>query len=227
MKISKSIQRRTVVFAALAALFTLFQVTLLLAQLAGSADTYYEEHSFHYLGQIDTAYNPFKWDDDYRKDAITVERDAEGEPLVEALPTQLMFFSKNPAFRRPDHFGWRVNLVIVYVVTALFVVIVLLVAWLLISAIQGFRTGNIFRRNHPALLRWLALATFLYFMLVDNRSVFTQFALGELYGDLSPIKVYSYASIGVEAFVAPLLLLIFAELMAIAARINEEESMTI
>lgn len=227
MKISKKTQRRTVVFAAMAAIFTLFQVTLMLVQLSNSADTYYEEHSFHYLGEIDTAYNTFKWDADYRKDAITIERDANGEPLVEALPTQLMFFSKNPTFQRPDHFGWRGNLLIIYVVTALFVVIVLLVAWLVFGTIKGFRTGNIFRRNHPALLRWLALATFIYFMLVDNRSVFRQLALGELYGDLSPIEVCSSARIGVEVFVAPLLLLIFAELMAIAARINEEESMTI
>lgn len=227
MKISKSVQRRTVVFAALAAIFTLIQVTLLVAQLVGSADTYYEEHSFHYLGEIDTAYNTFEWDVDYRKDAITIERDANGEPLVEALPTSLMFFSKNPDFQSPDHFGWRVNLVIVYAVTVLFVVIVLLVAWILFSTIQGFRTGNIFRRNHPVLLRWLALVTFLYFMLVDNRSVFTQLALGKLYGDMSPIDICSKASVGVEVFVAPLLLLIFAELMAVAARINEEEAMTI
>lgn len=221
MKISKSVQRRTVIFAALAAFFALVQVAHLAVQIFNSN----KEYSFNIIGELDTHYNYL--DDDYATDTIIIERDAEGEPLVEALPTSLMFFSKNPEYVRPDHFGWRANNVIVYAFLATFIVIVLLVAWILFGAIQGFRTGNIFRHNHPALLRWLALVVFLYYILVNNRSLFIQIATKDLYGAQSPVAVFGSASFGPEAFIVPLLLLIFAELMAVAARINEEESMTI
>ena len=227
MKISKSTQRRTVVFAAFLALFALLHVTHLALQLVSSVNHNFEEHSFYYIGELDTNYNTYGLKEDYAKDAIVIERDANGKPLVEALPTQLMFFSKNPGYVVPDHFGWRANNVIVYTFMAIFLVIVLLVAWILFGAIRGFRTGNIFRHNHPRLLRWLALVLFLHYILVNNRSLFIQLATGSLYGDLSPIDVNTSATFGIEAFIAPLLLLIFAELMAIAARINEEESMTI
>jgi hypothetical protein len=105
--------------------------------------------------------------------------------------------------------------------------IVVLVAWIFLGAIRGFRTGNIFRREHPCLLRWLSLAVFLYYALIDNREVFRQLAVKDLYGAMSPIELFGSVTVGVECLVAPLLLLIFAELMAVAARINEEESMTI
>ena len=221
MKISKSVQRRTVIFAALAAFFALVQVAHLAVQIFNSN----KEYSVNIIGELDTHYNYL--DGDYATDTIIIERDAEGEPLVEALPTSLMFFSKNPEYVRPDHFGWRANNVIVYAFLAIFIVIVLLVAWILFGAIQGFRTGNIFRHNHPALLRWLALVVFLYYILVNNRSLFIQIATKDLYGVKSPVAVFGSASFGPEAFIVPLLLLIFAELMAVAARINEEESMTI
>ena len=227
MKISQKIQRRTVVFAAIAAFFAIFQVAHLTVQLVCSTNADFNKSSAYHIGELDTEYNSFGFGDDYEKDAIVIERNAEGEPLVEALPTRLMFFSKSPDYVHPDHFGWRANNVIVYLFLAVFVAIVLLVAWILFGTIQGFRTGNIFRRNHPALLRWLALVLFLYYVLVNNRSLFIQIATKDLYGDMSPIKVFGSATFGPEAFIAPFLLLIFAELMAVAADINEEESMTV
>lgn len=227
MKISKTIQRRTIIFAAAAALIALFHIAHFSVQLFYSTNPYVGVKNHHYIGELDTWYNALNLVDDYDKFAITVERDAEGNPLVEAVPTKMMFFSKNPDYTQPDHFGWKASKIMIYATLAVFVVITILVAWILISAIRGFRTGNIFRHNHPALLRWLSLATFLYFALVNNRTVFTQLATKELYGDLSPIKVFGSVTFGSEVLTAPLLLLIFAELMAVAARINEDEAMTI
>ena len=62
---------------------------------------------------------------------------------------------------------------------------------------------------------------------MNNRAVFTQLATKELYGDLSPIELFGAVRFESEVLTAPLLLLIFAELMAIAAHINEDEAMTI
>ena len=226
MKISKSIQRRTIVYAVLAALFALFQVTYLALQSSSLNNSDKKESCRTYIGEVDTSYSALSLGE-YKFDAITITRDENGEPLVEALPTSLMLFSDNPAYTIPDHYGRTINRAIFYLVVAVFVVIVLLVAWILFEAIRGFRTGNIFRRNHPMLLRWLALATFIYYACVNNRHVLTQYAVSDIFADNLPIEVFVSVRIDVEAFITPLLLLIFAELMTVAAKINEEESMTI
>ena len=226
MKISKSVQRRTVIFAALAVLFALVQVTHLAVQSSSLINSDREEAFRTYIGEIDTSYSALALGE-YEFDAITITRDADGEPLVEALPTSLMLFSDNPAYTIPEHYGRTINRVIFYLVVAVFVIIVLLVGWILFEAIKGFRTGNIFRRNHPVLLRWLALATFIYYVCLNNRHVLMQYAVSDIFADNLPIEVLVSVRIDIEAFIVPLLLLIFAELMAVAARINEEESMTI
>lgn len=227
MKISKTTQQRTIIFATAAALIALFLIAQLSVQLLYSTKLYMGEGNLTYIGELDTSYNMMPKVEESDEFAITVERDTEGNPLVEAIPTSVMFFSKNPAYAKPDHYGWLASKIMIYATLAIFVIITTLVAWILISAIRGFRTGNIFRRNHPTLLRWLSLVTFIYFALANNRTVFIQMATKDLYGDLSPIEVFGSVTFGSEVLIAPLLLLIFAELMAVAARINEEESMTI
>ncbi len=227
MKISKQTQRRTIIFAVATALFALFQILVLGVQLFNSTNPYVGNYSHIPIGELDTSYSAFDIKDNYEEFAYTIERDAEGKPLVEALPSSMLLFSKNPNYVRPDHYGWQVNTIITYVALALFVVAVVLMAWVIVSAIRGFRTGNIFQHNQPRLLRWLSLVIFFYYALVENRTVFRMIATKDLYGDKLPIEVFGSVNIQFECLVAPLLLLIFAELIAIAAHINEEESMTI
>lgn len=227
MKISKQTQRRTIIFAAATALFALLQIVQFGVQLFNSTNPYVGNYSHIPIGQLDTSFAALDIDEEYEEFAYTIERDAEGKPLVEALPTSVLLFSKNPAYVRPDHYGWRMNTIITYAALALFVVAVMLMAWVVLSAIRGFRTGNIFQHNQPRLLRWLALVMFLYYALLENRNVFRMIATKDLYGDKSPIELFGNVNIQIECLIAPLLLLIFAELIAIAARINEEESMTI
>lgn len=227
MKISKTVQRRTIIFASITALIALFHIAQFSVQLFYLPNPYMDVDNHTYIGELDTKYNMMSQVNESDKFAYTVERDAEGKPLVQAVASSVTLFSKHPDYIRPDHYGWQASRVIIYSTLSVFIIIALLLAWILVEAIRGFRTGNIFRRNHPALLRWLSLATFLYFALINNRTVFTQLATKDLYGDMLPIDAYGAVSFGFEVLTAPLLLLIFAELMAIAARINEEESMTI
>lgn len=227
MKISRKTQRRTVIFAVATALFALLQLLQLSVQLFNSTNPYVGNYSHFPIGELSVPFSAFDIEDGYEEFAYTIERDAEGKPLVEALPTSLLFFSKNSNYVRPDHYGWQINTIIIYVALALFVVAVLLMAWVVLSAIRGFRTGNIFQHNQPRLLRWLSLVMFFYYALIANRTIFRMIATKDLYGDKSPIEVFGQVNIQIECLIAPLLLLIFAELIAIAAHINEEESMTI
>lgn len=227
MKISKSIQRRTVILVVLAALFAIYPIAHFTTKLIYSTDGSIAGENLTYIGTLNMPYKAYDNPEVYDEFALTVERDAYAEPLVEALPTSMMFFSKSSDFEFPDHFGWHAHKIVNYVVLALLVVMELLICWILVSAMRGFRTGSIFRSNHPCLLRWLALVTFFYYILLENRSFFAEYAIGDIYGDMLSVELVSSVTLSVEVFITPLLLLIFAEFITIAARINEEESMTI
>ena len=227
MKISKTIQRRTIILAALVALVALYHLAVLTVQMLNTENPLAHKPYYTYIGQLDTTFNYFATDSSFEEFATVLERADDGKPMVAAVPTSVVILSTHPDYVRPDHYGWVWNNVVTCVALALFVAIVMMVAWLLFGAIRGFRTGNIFLNGHPKMLRWLSLVVFLYYMLNENREVFRQVAVGDLYGDVMPFELYSVVNISIECMIAPILLLIFAELMAIAARINEEESMTI
>lgn len=227
MKISLSTQRRTVVFAAALAVVALFQVAHITVQMFNSTNPYVGVKNHTFIGSLDTSFQALNIEQGYEEYSLVLERAEDGTPKVEALPSTMTIFSTHPDYVRPDHYGWRWNSIITYVALAMFVVIVGLVAWIFFGAIRGFRTGNIFLKSHPRMLRWLSVAVFIYYALIGNREVFRQVAVKDLYGDMSPIELFGSVSFGVECLVAPLLLLIFAELMAVAARINEDEVMTI
>ena len=227
MKISKTIQRRTVILTLLVALVALYHLTILCFQMFNTENPFSHKENYTYIGELDTSFYNATTDSAHEEYATVLERAEDGTPLVKALPRSVLILSTHPDYVRPDHYGWMWNSLITYIALALFVAIVLMVAWLLMSAIRGFRTGNIFRKSYPRLLRWLSLAVFFYYALNENREVFRQMAVGDLYGDAMPFELYSAVTISTECLIAPLLLLIFAELIAIAAHINEEESMTI
>lgn len=228
MKISKSIQRRTIVLMVFVALFAIFQIAHFTTQIIYTSNPYNAEKGFTNIGTLDTKFTAIGiTSGEYDKYAVTIERDADGEPLVEALPASMMLFSVNPDYSLPDHYGWKANRVVGYLTLLLLVVMEIIIGWILLSAIRGFRTGNIFSVLHSRLLRYLAVIAFFYYALVENRTLFTQLAAGDIYGDKMAIDFYSSLTLNVEVFMIPLLLLIFAELMAIAARMNEDETMTI
>ena len=226
MKISHKTQRRTIIMVVVVALFALFHLTQISLQMINMVNPL-SHKNYTYIGEMDTQFNTFTKDSSHEEYSIVLDRAADGSPLVEALPRSVVILSTHPDYVRPDHYGWAWNNAITYVTLALFVAIVVMVAWLLISAIRGFKTGNIFKMSHPRMLRWTALLVFFYYFFNENREVFRQLAVGELYGDAMPFDLYSALTISTECLIAPLLLLIFAELMAVAARINEDEVMTI
>lgn len=226
MKISKKTQRRTIILAAVMALVALFHLTHMSVQMFNMVNPLAHK-AYTYIGELDTPFNLFTSDIMHEEFSTVLEHADDGQPLVEAMPSSMIILSTHPDYVRPDHYGWMLNNIVTYLALALFVAIVILVAWLLLSAIRGFRTGNIFRKNHPCVLRWISLLVFLYYFLSGNREVFRQIAAGDIYGDVLPFEMYGALHIDIECLVAPLLLLIFAELMAVAAHINEEESMTI
>ena len=157
----------------------------------------------------------------------TIQKDDNGDIVVAGVPADLLVYSPNPDYELPEHYGWELNKIHIYVAYLFMFIVVGLIISILIGVIRGLHTGNIFRHNYAGQLRWLAVVSFIFILLLDNRNVFHQVAIQQCYNETSPITLNGQIEISPLTLLAPLLLFIFAEVMAIAAKMNEEESMTI
>lgn len=130
-------------------------------------------------------------------------------------------------FQFPEHPMFKATNAMRIVSYVLTLLLVLCFVFVLIFTIKGFRNGLYFSRLQVALLRWSALFGFLLFVSNELCAKFHMLAIGNLYGKTSDIKLATTFQVEIQEFVIPLLLLIFAEIINIALRLNEEEAMTI
>ena len=226
MKIQKNIQRRIIflfAFTALCLLLPILHYTIQLCNLDNDRDN----ENIRFIGMIDShgaytipneAYEPY---------IVPIQKDDNGDIVVAGVPTDLLVYSPNPDYELPEHYGWKLNKIHIYVAYLFMFIVVGLIISILLGVIRGLHTGNIFRHNYAGQLRWLAVVSFIFILLMDNRNVFHQIAIQQCYNATSPITLNGQIEISPLTLLAPLLLFIFAEVMAIAAKMNEEESMTI
>ena len=226
MKIQKNIQRRIVFLFAFTALCLLLPILHYTIQLC-NLDQNRGNENMRFIGMIDShgaytipneAYEPY---------IVPIQKDENGDVVVVGVPADLLVYSPNPDYELPEHYGWKLNEIHIYVAYLFMFIVVGLIISILVGVIRGLRTGNIFRRNYVGQLRWLAVVSFIFILLMDNRNVFHQVAIQQCYNETSPITLNGQIEISWQSLLAPLLLFIFAEVMAIAAKMNEDESMTI
>lgn len=226
MKIQKNIQRRIIFLFAFTALCLLLPILHYTIQLC-NLDQNRGNENMRFIGMIDShgaytipneAYEPY---------IVPIQKDDNGDIVVAGVPADLLVYSPNPDYELPEHYGWELNKIHIYVAYLFMFIVVGLIISILIGVIRGLHTGNIFRRNYAGQLRWLAVVSFIFILLIDNRNVFHQVAIQQCYNETSPITLNGQIEISPLTLLAPLLLFIFAEVMAIAAKMNEEESMTI
>ena len=226
MKIQKNIQRRIVFLFAFTALCLLLPILHYTIQLC-NLDQNRGNENMRFIGMIDShgaytipneAYEPY---------IVPIQKDENGDVVVVGVPADLLVYSPNPDYELPEHYGWKLNEIHIYVAYLFMFIVVGLIISILVGVIRGLRTGNIFRRNYVSQLRCLAVVSFIFILLMDNRNVFHQVAIQQCYNETSPITLNGQIEISPLTLLAPLLLFIFAEVMAIAAKMNEDESMTI
>ena len=226
MKIQKNIQRRIVFLFAFTVLCLLLPILHYTIQLC-NLDQNRGNENMRFIGMIDShgaytipneAYEPY---------IVPIQKNENGDVVVVGVPADLLVYSPNPDYELPEHYGWKLNEIHIYVAYLFMFIVVGLIISILVGVIRGLRTGNIFRRNYVSQLRWLAVVSFIFILLMDNRNVFHQVAIQQCYNETSPITLNGQIEISPLTLLAPLLLFIFAEVMAIAAKMNEDESMTI
>ena len=143
------------------------------------------------------------------------------------MPLKLFVYGVGEDFQFPEHPMFKATNAMRIVSYVLTLLLVLCFIFVLIFTIKGFRNGLYFSRLQVALLRWSALFSFLLFVSNELCAKFHMLAIGNLYGKTSDIKLATTFQMEIQEFVIPLLLLIFAEIINIALRLNEEEAMTI
>ena len=226
MKIQKNIQRRIVFLFAFTALCLLLPILHYTIQLC-NLDQNRGNENMRFIGMIDSHGAYTIPNEAYERYIVPIQKDENGDVVVVGVPADLLVYSPNPDYELPEHYGWKLNEIHIYVAYLFMFIVVGLIISILVGVIRGLRTGNIFRRNYVSQLRWLAVVSFIFILLMDNRNVFHQVAIQQCYNETSPITLNGQIEISPLTLLAPLLLFIFAEVMAIAAKMNEDESMTI
>ncbi len=224
MKIEKSVRRRFFWLLLFLSLVLLPHLILSAVQTFWDKD-YRTSSECTILGWVDC--NPFA--EGSSVEPYCLLSAADGSPEVCALPTSLVVYAPEGEYPMPKHplLVWRKALL--WLDFLLLGVVVGLLVALLYQILRGLRSEElIFTRCSVRLMRWLALPLFLYVLIRDNLvGCFESGAFAQLYEATSPLALFGTFTLQGWALIIPLFLLIFAELMAIANRLNEEESATL
>lgn len=229
MKLNKGIKRRTIVYFSITTLILVFYAISLTVNLpVGLKHLDWRNAAGNVaIGEMETRADHYTISQEDGGNAIVMARDENGEATVKGMPLKLFVYGVGEDFQFPEHPMFKATNAMRIVSYVLTLLLVLCFIFVLIFTIKGFRNGLYFSRLQVALLRWGALFSFLLFVSNELCAKFHMLAIGNLYGKTSDIKLATTFQMEIQEFVIPLLLLIFAEIINIALRLNEEEAMTI
>lgn len=229
MELKKGIKRRTIVYFSITTLILVFYAISLTVNLpVGLNHLDWRNAAGNVaIGEMETRADHYTITQEEDVNAIVMARDENGEATVKGMPLKLFVYGVGEDFQFPEHPMFKATNAMRIVSYVLTLLLVLCFVFVLIFTIKGFRNGLYFSRLQVALLRWSALFSFLLFVSNELCARFHMLAIGNLYGKTSDIKLATTFQMEIQEFVIPLLLLIFAEIINIALRLNEEEAMTI
>ena len=225
MKFSKTISRRIAVLMSVMCVFGAAQLTLTTAQTFFDRD-YISSGSVAVIGTAGVWLNPNR--SDLPVEPLTLRTADDGTPEVKALPREIVAYSVTGSL--PDDclhvLGWRKAMLgLRWTVT---LVLFVLLLWLLAGFLRGIRTGEVFRRSAPRIMRWAALLTFVYCAVEDNFHIFDHFAVKHVIAGTPFADVFfGMVQVSFGTFLIPLYMLVLAEVLAVGYRLNEEESFTL
>ena len=225
MKFPKSISRRIAVLMSALCLFAAAQLTLTTAQTFFNRD-YISSDRVAVIGTVGVWLNPNRAD--LPLEPITLRASADGTTEIAALPHEIVVYTttgslpdgcRNLLLMRKAMLGVRLGLTVLLIVRLL---------RLMVGFMRGIRTGEVFRRSAPRMMRWAALLAFLYCAVEDNFHIFDHFAVKNIIAD-TPFADLFFGVVRVEfgTFFIPLCMLVLAEVLTVGYRLNEEESFTL
>ena len=229
MKLNKGTQRRTIVYFSIITLMMLLTSIFLTTELkSGLARVNWRNAPGNVtIGEMTTHWAHYSIRPEDESLGYTIASDANGNPTVKGMPTQLFVYGVGEDFEIPEHWAFKASdamRISGYIFTIL---LMLCFIGILVNVVRGIKNELYFTRMQVLLLRWSALFCFISTIATELCSKFNMLAIGQMYGKSSSIKLAAAYQIEIQQIIIPFLLLMFAEIINIAMQLNKEESMTI
>ena len=225
MNFPKSISKRIAVLMSVMCIFSAAQLTLTTAQTIFDRD-YISSDSVAVIGTIGLWPNPNR--SDLPVEPLTLRASADGTPEVKALPREIVAYSVTGALPEDCRHVLMWRKIVLCARLCLTVTLLVMLFWLMTGFLRGIRTGEVFRRTAPRMMRWAALLTFLYCAVEDTFHIFDHFAVKHVIAGTPFADIFfGVVRVSFGTFFIPLCMLVLAEVLAIGHRLNEEESFTL
>ena len=229
MRLNKGTKRRAIVYFTIITLLLVFATISLTVSLPlGLAGKHWRNSPGNVtIGEMTTYYNEYSIRPEADSSAIVIARNENGSPTVKGMPINLFVYGIGEDFQLPEHPMFKTSKAMLIVSYCLSLLLILCILCILGSIFIGFRKGIYFNKSQVILLRLSALVSFLLAITGELGSKCHKFAIGELYGQSSEIKLATNLSLDLNDILIPLFVLMLAEVINIAVQLNKEESMTI
>lgn len=227
MTISKSTQRRVVVLFVLVNLMFLPGLLLSVSRVLFEGDWRTTEY-VTFVGTMDVARPSYMLEEGEQNsyEPIVVRPATADEPAIMAEPSGYFVYANEGNYvidTAANHLR-KVMMCISMLVTFTLTILLLMVIY---QVIKGFQTGEFFTRKSVVMVRVMAAFYFVGSLIWSNFAALDERVASEFCGMLSSEGWNSVFQLNTNSLLIPLVMLVVAELMNIAHKLNEEESATL
>lgn len=227
MKISKSTQRRVIaLFVLVCILFVPLSVVTVLQAVVD--EDWRTTENITVIGKLDVSRPSYMLGEGEQNFYTPIELRAAtaDEPALMAEPLQYLIYATEGDYEIGTSLS-KVRQTMLYISMVASLILTVLVILVIYQVIRGFRTGEFFTRASVVIVRVMAGVFFVGSLIWNNLVAMEEHVASDLCGELLPEGLGGAYVLNTESIVVPLVLLIVAELMSIAHRLNEEESATL
>lgn len=227
MKLPKSIQRRVVALFVLVCLLFLPGLILSVVRVVLDKD-WRTTNEVTYVGTIDIVRPSYMLGEGKRNsyEPIVVRPATADEPAIMAEPSEYVVYAteENYEIDTPANKVRTVMLCVSMVVTFVLTILLFMIIY---QVIKGFRTGEFFTRKSVIMVRAMAAFYFVGSLIWSNFDELDGRVASDFCDLLRSDGLGGGYTLNTNTILIPIVMLVIAELMSIAHRLNEEECATL
>ena len=227
MKISKSTQRRVIaLFVLVCILFVPLTVVTVLQTVVD--EDWRTTENVTVIGKLDVSRPSYMLGEGEQNFYTPIELRAAtaDEPALMAEPLQYLIYANEGDYDIDTSLS-NVRQTMLYISMVASLILTVLILLVIYQVIRGFRTGEFFTRASVVMVRVMAGVFFVGSLIWNNLVAMEEHVASDLCGELLPEGLGGAYVLESDSILIPLVILIVAELMSIAHRLNEEESATL
>ena len=227
MKISKSTQRRVIaLFVVVCILFVPLSVVTVLQAVVD--EDWRTTENVTVIGKLEVSRPSYMLGEGEQNFVapIVVREATADEPAIKAEPLQYLVYATEGDYDVDTSLS-KVRQTMLYISMVASLILTVLILLVIYQVIRGFRTGEFFTRASVVMVRVMAGVFFVGSLIWNNLIAREEHVASDLCGELLPEGLGGAYVLESDSILIPLVILIVAELMSIAHRLNEEESATL